>query len=688
MSGLEKFVPVKDLAAQLGRPIRVALLERRSKLDDDTKSIEVQHEALLRFLATLDTGSYVCDLRMSEDGGDIYRQIVSAWQNKGQNGLLARLMDNLGRYDVILVHRMDRFGRNARTVLNAIDAMEAAGVRMYCVEQDIDSANSSQEFLGQIHVILAQQSSTLSSQRILENKARAKTLGGWRGGAIVYGYRKSVVRVGDRAGQAVLDANGYKVLEIDPAEATVIRSAVDDIVDGGRSTAAVVRDLNGRNVPTSRGTHTGAAGSKTRIRWSVTTLRRILRNPALRGFDVVGAGKDRFEILKVDGKDHRPNEPILSDERWNALQLVLTRNSMRRRPATEALLAGLVTCAAHRQGGERCGRRMYGPGTITANSASYGCRTSNILANGDPEKCRGNAISAQWLNRLVETTVVAIAANPQWQRALDEAYRLARQQAEGHATDAANELAAAVQRMAELRAELRNAKSAALRDLITDEVRLLDVEIGRLEVIRPDPGPLADVSVDFAARWERMGQDEKRAVICDLVERIEVGPATAVGPRFDPSRVRLHLRHIGVLHITDPVADDPLACPECGQLFDRPMPLGVHRRYRHGVIGMTSKRPIGQTVTYACPEPDCDMTTTVAGALKRHTTAKHGIPEALVCAHGCPKVFASRTDLASHIRGAHADSSDASPTECHHCGKLLRGAAGLRIHQGRVHPGG
>ena len=90
-SGLGMYVPLAELARHLGRPVRIALLERRSRHDDDTKSMEVQHNAHRQYLHGLPPGSYVCDLRLAEDGGDVYRQIVSAWKGDGKHKLLRRI---------------------------------------------------------------------------------------------------------------------------------------------------------------------------------------------------------------------------------------------------------------------------------------------------------------------------------------------------------------------------------------------------------------------------------------------------------------------------------------------------------------------------------------------------------------------------------------------------------------------
>jgi DNA invertase Pin-like site-specific DNA recombinase len=143
---LRRYVPISDWLRVHGRPMRVAILKRRSKDDPDTKSLQVQHDAIMRWLNSLAPGSWTCDLRPADQGGDNYEQIVSGWKGKGQHRLLTQIMARLSEYDVVVVYRMDRFGRNVLTVLTALEEMSEAGVRLFSVEEGLDTADPSQQF--------------------------------------------------------------------------------------------------------------------------------------------------------------------------------------------------------------------------------------------------------------------------------------------------------------------------------------------------------------------------------------------------------------------------------------------------------------------------------------------------------------------------------------------------------------
>lgn len=684
------FVPLLEWHQVYSRPMRVAILKRRSNDDPDTKSLQVQHDAIMRWLETLPVGSWTCDLRPAEEGGDNYEQIVSAWKGKGNHRLLKQIMARLTEYDVVVVYRIDRFGRNVLTVLTALEEMKEAGVRLFSVEENLDTANPAQQFNSHLFVLLAQHSSDLTSERIKGNKARAKELGGWRGGAIPYGYRKAMTTGPDGKQGCVLDGHGYKTLEHDPDEVEHLRQTVAWIVDEDWSLAAVVRRLNAMGVPSPRGLRTLSDGSTERVLWTTTGLRRILANPALKGYDVVGVGGQRFQIHRVDGRRHRPHPPILTDDRWQALQRALPAPGGPRRAAQEAMLAGLVWCLAARVNGKPCGRLMYGPGTVTADNASYACRTSNNLEKSDPERCTGNSISAKNLHRLTELVVEGIAADPRWPAAVEAAYAASTAPAVA-AVDVDSELAKLDAKLADLRAERDTAQSDARRRQIKTDIDDLDKLIAALESI--EPVPTSAPALPLFTQWAAMSTGQRRTLLTALIEGIEIlpfrGAAGQRGRMFDPSRVRMKLRNVGTFHITVPVdtRSGEVTCPECGGRFGEGSALGVHRRHKHGVPGAHARRGSGRTV-YVCPESSCGRTTTSAGGMRRHVALAHEAGEAFPCPLGCSKVFRSAPDLASHVRMLHERHRDQTPTVCHVCGKVLGGDLGLRIHTGRVHPGG
>jgi hypothetical protein len=357
------------------------------------------------------------------------------------------------------------------------------------------------------------------------------------------------------------------------------------------------------------------------------------------------------------------------------------------------MLAGLVRCQAARVNGKPCGRLMYGPGTVTADNASYTCRTSNNLEKSDPERCTGNSISAKNLHRLTELVVEGIAADARWPAALEAAYAAtARGPALAALVDVDSELAKLDAKLADLRAERDDAKSERRKAQIKTEIDTLDTKIAELERSPATPVSSSVPALPLLDQWAAMSTAQRRGLLTALVDRIEIlpfrGPERRRGRAFDPSRVRIELRNVGTFHLTVPVNTRPaeVSCPECGARFGEGSALGVHRRHKHGVAGARARGAGGRRV-YTCPEPDCDRQTTSAGGMRRHVAVTHGGGAAFPCPLGCSRVFGSPLDLASHVRLGHERQRDHAPVVCQVCGKVLEGDLGLRIHTGRVHRG-
>lgn len=63
---------------------------------------------------------------------------ISGTQTKKRPGFLKMLEDaKLGKFDMVVVKDISRFGRNIYDVLHCCKELENAGVRVYCVDNDI-----------------------------------------------------------------------------------------------------------------------------------------------------------------------------------------------------------------------------------------------------------------------------------------------------------------------------------------------------------------------------------------------------------------------------------------------------------------------------------------------------------------------------------------------------------------------
>ena len=123
-------------------------------------------------------------------------------------------------------------------------------------------------------------------------------------------------------------------------------------------------------------------------KWNQTSVKQILKNPALKGRQY-----DR------DGRVSYKHEGVLTSAEWDELQKAMNRGSGRRSPATEtAMLTGSITCAL-------CGGPMYRIKSATKRKDG----TSNVnfyyrckgLKDSEPSTCKNMVKQADiedWLD--------------------------------------------------------------------------------------------------------------------------------------------------------------------------------------------------------------------------------------------------------------------------------------------------
>src|SRR5215472_13066016 len=136
-------------------------------------------------LQTAELGQYIASRGWSQ--ADHYEDVMSG--AKANRPGLARLMaDAQGRkFDVVLVWKLDRFGRSLRDCLNNIQTLESQGIRFIAVTQglDTDQQNPASRFLLHVLGAAAEFERSLIRERVSAGMKAArkagKTLGRPRG---------------------------------------------------------------------------------------------------------------------------------------------------------------------------------------------------------------------------------------------------------------------------------------------------------------------------------------------------------------------------------------------------------------------------------------------------------------------------------------------------------------------------
>lgn len=164
-------------------------------------------------------------------------QIVGIYEDAGKSGksiegrpafkrMLSDIQEGLD-VDYVLVYKLSRFGRNAADILNSLEFIQSYGGNLICIEEGIDSSQTSGKLLISVLSAVAE----IEQENILEqtmNGRREKARQGkWNGGPAPYGY--------------ILKDD---TLLIDEQEAEIVRTIFDKFVNTNMGYTGIAKYLN------------------------------------------------------------------------------------------------------------------------------------------------------------------------------------------------------------------------------------------------------------------------------------------------------------------------------------------------------------------------------------------------------------------------------------------------------------
>ena len=114
--------------------------------------------------------------------------IVQTYEDQGIRGAKGRdqrpafdamLKDAVRRrFDVLMVWSIDRLGRSVLHVANALAELDAAGIRLYCDQQGIDSSTPMGRAMIQMASVFGEQERSILRSRVLAGLQRVRAQGG------------------------------------------------------------------------------------------------------------------------------------------------------------------------------------------------------------------------------------------------------------------------------------------------------------------------------------------------------------------------------------------------------------------------------------------------------------------------------------------------------------------------------
>jgi site-specific DNA recombinase len=412
-----------------------------------------------------------------------------------------------GRFDLLLVYRVDRFSRSVRGLAQLLEDLDAAGVAFRSATGPFDTTSAAGRMMVQMLGVFAEFERATIVDRVIAGMERKAARGGWCGGSRPFGYD-------------VDPATGYLTPKAD--EAPLVPVIFDRYAHGREGARALAVWLN-------EGGHRTKAGRP----WSHTAVLTVLRNP-------VYVGKVFFRDALHDG----PHEHLVDGPLFERVQALLSERgedySKRASATSPFLLAGLVVCA-------RCGKHFVGTSAV-GNRYRYRYYTCFTRQRYGTKYCAADRLPAEELDAAVlDALLRTYERTDLFDKAVAAAKRRARSERANHeqelaVVDAGIEKAEdAIERYltafeAGTLSESQCAKrleglAAKVRDLRARREELV-AALEHASASAPDPGEIAAMHRHIAHALTTGAVPARKALLQALVHEIRVESRDRVVPWF------------------------------------------------------------------------------------------------------------------------------------------------------------
>lgn len=185
--------------------------------------------------------------------------ITGEYVDEGQSGrttkrpAYTRMMEEMGKWDVLVVLKMDRIHRNSRNFMAMMDTFEKEDKQFASVMESLDTSTAMGRFVADIIQRIAQLESDQNGERVLiAMEEKAKQGSGGLGGPAPYGYRWQDSK-----------------LVPEPEEATVVRAMH---ILRGTGARHIAEEFNRKGIKTRQGKE-----------WTYWSVKAILENQVYHG---------------------------------------------------------------------------------------------------------------------------------------------------------------------------------------------------------------------------------------------------------------------------------------------------------------------------------------------------------------------------------------------------------------------
>ncbi len=287
-----------------------------------------------------------------------------------------------GRFDLLLVYRVDRFSRSVRGLAQILERLDEANVLFRSATEPFDTSSSSGRMMVQLLGVFAEFERATIVERTIAGMERKAARGEWTGGSVPYGY--------------TLDAERHFLLP-DPAEAAIVPQIFHRYAERLEGSSALAKWLTERGCRTRQGKP-----------FNVPAVLSILRNRAYVG-----------EIFFRGTNYPAPHESLVDKALFERAQEILRERSedvsLRRTNQSEYLLTGLVKCA-------HCGKRYVGV-SANGNGGRYRYYICFSRQRYGKKACEADRLPADELEEaILEQLLGVLEREPLVRKAISEAF--------------------------------------------------------------------------------------------------------------------------------------------------------------------------------------------------------------------------------------------------------------------------
>lgn len=316
----------------------------------------------------------------------------------------------LGKFDQLLIYKLDRLGRETRLILNAVAELEKLGVRVRSMTEEFDTGSSTGRLMLTLLSGFAAHERDTIRERSVAGTLRVAQAGAWLGGIVPFGYR----RVGEKR-DARLVVSEEPIPGMAVSEADVIRDVFRMSAVEKKSCRAIAARLNDLRVPSAytrddRLVIRGKRRQRTSGIWRAGRVRGLITNKTYMGIHEFGK-RTRSGRPPIA----RPAPAIVTEKDWKKAQANLKAHMLfsARGAKNKYLLRGLIKCGL-------CGLTYVGVvGNRKADAKvtreSYyrcnGMHSPSVYMTAE-KKCQAKSIRGDELEAQVWSDIETFLRNP------------------------------------------------------------------------------------------------------------------------------------------------------------------------------------------------------------------------------------------------------------------------------------